>query len=95
MANESVREGGRYFLPPDLVDEANKLACQSSAVLECMIDASGAMDAPEKILDGIGWLLRDHVARMKEICNARSDVTDDEYVEIPVYRKTADEEARA
>jgi hypothetical protein len=72
MASESVTTRSSRLLPLDLVDEADKLAYQANAVLECLIDAREVLDSPETVLDGIGWLLRDHIARLKEICNTPS-----------------------
>ncbi|MBD8873857.1 hypothetical protein [Rhodanobacter sp. DHB23] len=69
MATESAIQRTNYMLPLDLVDEADKLAYQANAVLECLVDARAVLDSPEVVLDGIGWLLRDQIARLKEICN--------------------------
>jgi len=74
MATESVTQRCNLMLPLDLVDEADKLACQASAVLECLIDARNVLDSPETVLDGVGWLLREHVERLRVICNTPAEV---------------------
>ncbi|MEW9623247.1 hypothetical protein [Rhodanobacter geophilus] len=73
MANESATQRSNYVLPLNLVDEADKLAYQANAVLECLVDARAVLASPEVVLDGIGWLLRDYIARLKEICNTSAE----------------------
>lgn len=73
MATESVATAKPqpYCLPIGSVDEANKLIYQARAVCELLCDARNVIDCPEEVIDGVTWLLRDHLARLKVICDTR------------------------
>lgn len=64
----------KYLLPVNLVDEAEKLIHQAEAVLECLNDGIAQLQSPEHVVPGITWLVRDHLARIKQIVNARTEV---------------------
>ena len=79
MATESVatESTAPRLLPVRLIDESDKIIYQSRAILELLCDARAVMDSPEDVLDGVTWLLRDHLARLNEICRTRAEVAGD------------------
>lgn len=82
MAIESVKTTATpvesqpsFHLPIKLVDEANKLFYQCDAMLTCMADAADNLDDPKTAIDGVVWVVREKMDRLKEICNAKPALT--------------------
>jgi len=72
MATKSVAV--HHILPLALIDEAAMIRDQANAVLECLHDASSHLDSPEHVLPGITWLLKNQIARLKEIIDTTMEV---------------------
>lgn len=68
MATESVSP--KYLLPIEMVDEAHKRAAQARAVIECLSDAAGHLDCPEKVIPDVLWVVRDALDRLLDIASA-------------------------